>query len=117
MSVARARNTLSLVRRVRWAAVRVSPLQKSLRPTGRARRSAADDKRYHEREGLERAMGVKTYPLFDTGDDFTCRAVRRVMSWKRHDSSVVRSQDADDFVLVAVGVRTNTTTSDHPTES
>ena len=65
-------------------------------------RGAADDKLYRKREGVGRAMGVKTLPVVDTGDDRAGRAVRCVMSRQRPDSPVVRSQDPDDFVLVAV---------------
>ena len=41
-------------------------------------------------------------PVVNTGYDRACPAVWRVVSWERTDSPIVRAQDADNLVFVAV---------------
>jgi hypothetical protein len=41
-------------------------------------------------------------PVIDTRDDRAGSAVWRIVSWKRPNTPIVRSQDPDDLVLVAV---------------
>jgi hypothetical protein len=47
-------------------------------------------------------MDVKPLPVVDTRDYRAGPAVWRVVSWERADSPIVRAQDADDLVFVAI---------------